>query len=198
MAIRRINVERFSVISSKSFEDTVAALKAAVGQQDMVKFLPATEHAQTFTELEHVVQRSLGSSGLMIFMEMNSGAVLRKEIGMGTPKIIRFLIGNPLIMKEMAKHVPDAASYAPVTILVDQRPDGVHLSYDRMASFLNPYGNAEALKVAQELDAKVEALLASCGEEFKKSKTEKGATGNRNRLASGNAKSHGRTVDASR
>jgi hypothetical protein len=80
---------------------------------------------------------------------------------MGTPKIIRFLIGNPLIMKEMAKHVPDAASYAPVTILVDERPDGVHLSYDRMASFLSPYGNAEALKVAQALDAKVEALLAS-------------------------------------
>ena len=161
MAIRRINVERFSVISSKSFEDTVAALKAAIGQPDMAKFLTAIEHAQTFTELEHAVQRSLGSSGLMIFMEMNSGAVLRKETGMGTPKIIRFLIGNPLIMKEMAKHVPDAASYAPVTILVDERPDGVHLSYDRMASFLAPYGNAEALKVAKELDAKVEALLAS-------------------------------------
>jgi uncharacterized protein (DUF302 family) len=161
MAITRINVERFSVISSKSFEDTIAALKAVVGQPDMVKFLPAIEHAQTFAELEHAVQRSLGSSGLMIFMEMNSGAVLRKEIGLGTPKIIRFLIGNPLTMKEMAKHVPDAASYAPVTILVDERSDGVHLSYDRMASFLAPYGNAEALKVAKELDAKVEALLAS-------------------------------------
>ena len=161
MVVRRINVERFSVISSNSFEHTVATLKAAVGQPDMVKFLPAIEHAQTFTELEHAVQRSLGSSGLMIFMEMNSGAVLRKETGMGTPKIVRFLIGNPLIMKEMAKHVPDAASYAPVTILVDERPDGVHLSYDRMATFLAPYGNAEALKVAKELDAKVEALLAS-------------------------------------
>ncbi len=51
---------------------------------------------------------------------------------------MRFMIGNPLIMKEMAKHVPDAGSYAPVTILVDQRPDGVHLSYDNMASLLAP------------------------------------------------------------
>ena len=49
----------------------------------------------------------------------------------------------------------------PVTILIDERPDGVHLSYDRMAGFLEPYGNAEALEVARELDAKVEALLAS-------------------------------------
>jgi hypothetical protein len=48
-----------------------------------------------------------------------------------------------------------------VTVLVDERADGVHLSYDRMASILSPYQNADALKVAQELDAKVEALLAS-------------------------------------
>jgi uncharacterized protein (DUF302 family) len=76
-----------------------------------------------------------------------------------TPRIIRFLIGNPLIMKEMAKHVPDASSYAPVTVLVDERADGVHLSYDRMASFLAAYGNRDALQVAEDLDNKVETLL---------------------------------------
>ena len=64
-------------------------------------------------------------------------------------------------MREMVKHLPDAGSYAPVTILIDERPDGVHLSYDRMAGFLAPYENAEALKVAKDLDAKVEALVAS-------------------------------------
>jgi hypothetical protein len=62
-------------------------------------------------------------------------------------------------MQEMAKHVPDAGSYAPVTVLVDERSDGVHLSYDRMASFLAPYGNSDALSVARNLDKKVEALL---------------------------------------
>jgi len=30
-----------------------------------------------------------------------------------------------------------------------------------MASFLKPYGDAEALKVAKDLNAKVETLLAS-------------------------------------
>ena len=61
----------------------------------------------------------------------------------------------------MVEHVPDAGSYAPLTILVDERPDGVHLSYDRMVSFLAPYGNPEAFRVAQDLDSKVEALLTS-------------------------------------
>ena len=62
-------------------------------------------------------------------------------------------------MKEMAKHVPDAGSYAPVTVLVDERSDGVHISYDRMASLLAPYRSSEALAVARDLDDKVEALL---------------------------------------
>ncbi len=64
-------------------------------------------------------------------------------------------------MKEMAKLVPDADSYAPVTVLVDERLDGVHLSYDRMATFLAPYENDAALQVARDLDAKVEALLTA-------------------------------------
>ena len=48
------------------------------------------------------------------------------------------------MMKEMAKQVPDAGSYAPVTVLVDEREDGVHLSYDKMVSFLGPYANQDA------------------------------------------------------
>ena len=64
-------------------------------------------------------------------------------------------------MKQMIEPVPDAGSYAPVTVLIDERADGVHLSYDKMASLLAPYGSAEALKVAQALDSKVEALLTA-------------------------------------
>jgi hypothetical protein len=85
--------------------------------------------------------------------------IVRKGTEHHTSRIIRLVIGNPLIMKEMAKRVPDAGSYAPVTVLVDERADGVHISYDRMSSLLAPYENPDALKVARELDAKVEHLL---------------------------------------
>jgi uncharacterized protein (DUF302 family) len=95
----------------------------------------------------------------MSFVQFDHGAIVRRETGSDTPRMVRLVIGNPLIMKEMAKHVPDAGSYAPVTVLVDERPDGVHLSYDRMASFLAPYGNPDALAVAQSLDKKVDDLL---------------------------------------
>ena len=62
-------------------------------------------------------------------------------------------------MQSMARLVPDAGSDAPVTVLVDEHAGGVHLSYDRMASLLAPYGNNEALNVARDLDAKVDNLL---------------------------------------
>jgi hypothetical protein len=58
----------------------------------------------------------------------------------------------------MAKHVPDAGSYAPVTVLIDERTDGVHLSYDRIASLLASFGNPDALKVARNLDRKTSEL----------------------------------------
>ncbi len=159
MTIRKFEIERFSVTSSKPFEAVVAALEAAVGHPDMVEFVKATEGARTFAELESTVHKGLGTTGLMMFMELDHGAILRKETGLDTPKIVRFVIGNPLIMKEMAKHVPDAGSYAPVTVLVDERPDGVHLSYDKMASLLAPYRNPDALAAARDLDSKIENLL---------------------------------------
>jgi uncharacterized protein (DUF302 family) len=159
MITRKVEMERFSVVSSKPFHAVLAALKAAVGHPDMAEFARAAKGARTLAELENVVRRGLGKTGLMMFMEFDHGAILRKETGLDSPKIVRLVIGNPLIMKEMAKHVPDAGSYAPVTILLDERPDGVHLTYDKMASFLAPYRNAEALTVARDLDSKIERLL---------------------------------------
>ena len=163
MTVRKIEIERLSVTSSKPFAAVVAAIKASVGQPDMVAFEKATRGAGSFTELERKVHAGLGKTGLMLFMELDHGAVLRKESGRDTPKIVRLLIGNPLIMKEMAKHVPDAGSYAPITILVDERPEGVRLSYDRMASLLAAYGSPDALPVAKHLDNEVETSLARSG-----------------------------------
>jgi len=157
--IRKIEVERFSLTSSKPFDEVVAGVNAAIGHPDMAEFGKSTHEARSFAELKSAVEKGLSKAGLMLFMQLDQGAVMRKETGHETPKMIRFIIGNPLIMKEMAKNVPDAGSYAPVTVLVDERADGVHLSYDRMASFLAPYANAAALEVARDLDRKVEKIL---------------------------------------
>jgi uncharacterized protein (DUF302 family) len=159
MSIREVSIQRFSVTSSRAFDDVVSRLENNIGRPDMVAFRKRVTMAKTFAELETIVAGAVGPSDLMEFARFDLGEILRKESGSDHPRILRLVAGNPLIMKKMVEQVPDAGSYAPVTILIDERADGVHLSYDRMASLLGPYNNADALKVAQDLDSKVEALL---------------------------------------
>src|SRR5580658_6035174 len=157
--IRKVEMERFSVTSSKPFDVVVAAIKASIGHPNMAELWQVAQRATTTAELEAAIQPTLGKTGLMQFVEFDHGMVIRKGTEQHTSKMIRLVIENPLIMKEMAKRVPDSGSYAPVTVLVDERADGVHISYDRMASLLVPYLNRDALEVARNLDAKLEDLL---------------------------------------
>jgi uncharacterized protein (DUF302 family) len=130
----------------------------------MAAFREKFSAAQNEAEMRSVIDPVTKPNGLMEFTRFDLGEVLRKESGASAPRILRIVAGNPLIMKEMVKHVPDAGSYAPVTILIEQRPDGVYISYDRMASYLAPYGNSDALRVARDLDVKVEKILATAAE----------------------------------
>jgi Domain of unknown function DUF302 len=159
MPMMLVEVLRVSVVSCRPFDEIVGRLTATIGRPDMNAFHHAVLAATTLAELEQVVQSAIGPSDLMEFARFDAGEVLRKERGGEGPRILRLVVGNPLIMKEMAKTVPDAASYAPLTILVDERADGVHLSYDSMASLLAPYGSPAALVVARDLDARIERLL---------------------------------------
>ena len=158
MSTIQVQLQRFSVVSYKPFE----IIHARVPERPQVTLTPGTKAvaaAERYAELETIVQDAIGPSGLMEFARFNLGEIIRKESGPGSPRILRLVVGNPLIMKQMAVHVHDVASYAPVNILIDERPDGVHLSYDRMASLLAPYGSAEAQTVALNLDTKIEDLL---------------------------------------
>jgi uncharacterized protein (DUF302 family) len=139
----------------------MAAFNAKVGHPTMPAFIKAIEAASSVAEVEEMVQRELGESGFVMFVSFDLGAAIRKEQSPGASRSVRLLIGNPLIMKEMVTEVPDAGSYAPVTVLVDERADGVHLSYDTVGSALSHYENAPALKVSRDLDAKVERLLTA-------------------------------------
>ena len=161
MTVRTLTVERFSVTSVAPFESVLARIDAAIGHPDIRTFLAELAQTRGLEDLEQLVARAIGPSGLMEFVRFDLGEVLRKERGGASPKIVRLVIGNPIIMKQMTQHVPDAASYAPVTILIDERQDGVRLSYDRIGSYLLPYHSVDALKVARALDEKIERLLVA-------------------------------------
>lgn len=161
MSIQEVQVQRVSIVTTEPFDTVVDRIDAAIGHPDMVAFRKSFSSAQNEAEMEKVVDPVTRPNGLMEFTRFDLGEVLRKENGTAKPRILRIVAGNPLIMKEMVKHVVDAGSYAPVTILIEERPDSVRISYDRMASYLAPYGNSDVLNVARELDAKVERILTA-------------------------------------
>ena len=161
MTIKQLSVERFSITSAKAFQEVLAAIDAQIGHPKMQRVVEAIAASTTDEEWKALVHAVVGPTDLMEFRRLDQGIVLRRELGDKAPQVLRLLVGNPLTMRKMVKFVRDAGSYAPVTILIDERPDGVHLSYDRMTSLLVSYGNAEALQVAESLDRTVQNLLVT-------------------------------------
>ena len=165
MSTIEVKVRRFSVVSSRPFEETVQRLTATIGHPDMSAFQKAIEGASTPSDLQEIISGAIGSSGVVELARFDPGAILRAVHGGQGPKIIRLLVGRPLIMEKMTKDVPDAASYAPVTILIDERADGVHLSVDSLASLLAPYGSQAALAVAKNVDTHIVSMLVAAAAE---------------------------------
>ncbi len=164
ITVQEVHVQRVNIVTTTPFDTVVARIEAAIGHPDMMAFRKSFSSAQNGDDMEKVVSPVTQPNGLMEFTRFDLGEVLRKENGGSGPRILRIVAGNPLIMKEMVKHVVDAGSYAPVTILIEERTKSVRLSYDRMASYIAPYGSSDALEVARGLDAKIEKILTEAAE----------------------------------
>lgn len=57
---RKIEIERFTLTSSKPFDQVIAALHAAIGHPHMAEFWRLIERAQSFTDLESTIQKAVG------------------------------------------------------------------------------------------------------------------------------------------
>jgi len=68
--VRRIEVQRFGVTSSKPFQAVLASLQSAIGQPSMSEFDKDVASAAAYKDLEQVVGKAVGSSGLMEFMRL--------------------------------------------------------------------------------------------------------------------------------
>src|SRR5258706_13293461 len=100
MSIRRVEIERFSLTSSRPFEAVVAALKAGVGRLGLAEFARAAKGPGTFADLKKEIKRDLGRAALNLVIELDHGPVLLKESGVNAQKGVRVVLGNRLIVKE--------------------------------------------------------------------------------------------------
>jgi hypothetical protein len=106
MSTRRFSIERVSITSHKPLQDALSKFDAAVGCPNIEQFWKLMTAAKTTSEMEKLVQSALGPSGFMEFARFDHGGVVHKGKPAGSPGVVRLVIGNPLIMREMVKHVP--------------------------------------------------------------------------------------------
>jgi uncharacterized protein (DUF302 family) len=144
--------------STNSYDELVAALLADIGERpvpidDIAKALDSWE------SYEQEVQSYVGPSGFMLFGRFNHGAWIAKA-GIDR-KVLRVILGNPLIAITMLRHDMTAGLFAPVEVLLLDEEDGrSSLTYVKPSSLMVVHPNPELLSAAEELDAKLAALAA--------------------------------------
>jgi hypothetical protein len=156
-------VRRHVFDSERPFPDVLDAIFGGISQPDIEALFGELARSTSYEQFSSLVRQAQGSAGLIRFMELDLDRALtldpqaRDRAGR---RLVRLIAGNPVTMGEMTRHVADAGSYAPVTILVEEKPaGGTRVAYDTVASAIAPYRNAAASAVAQRLDTEVLELL---------------------------------------
>jgi hypothetical protein len=161
--VLEVPVRRHVLDSERPFSAVLDGIFGGISQPDIGLLVSKLAAATSYQEFSSLVAHAQGSAGLMVFLRLDLDDAL--TIDPQAPdwtgrRLVRLIAGNPVTMGEMARHVADAGSYAPVTILIQERPDGgTRVAYDSVTSALAPYHDAAATQVAQRLDTEVLALL---------------------------------------
>jgi len=156
-------VSRHVFDTERPFSSVLDGIFGGISQPDIGLLFSKLAASTSYEQFSSLVRQAQGSAGLMRFLQLDLDAALtldpqaRHQAGR---RLVRLIAGNPVTMGQMTRHVPDAGSYAPVTILIQQMPDGgTRVAYDTVTSAIAPYRDAAASDVAQRLDTEVLDLL---------------------------------------
>jgi preprotein translocase subunit Sec61beta len=156
-------VRRHVFASERPFAEIMDGIYGGISRPDIESLFRQLGASMSYEEFASLVRQAQGSAGLMRFLELELDRALALDpqaassAGLG---LVRLIAGNPVTMGEMTRHVPDAGSYAPVSILIQELPDGgTRLAYDSVARDIAIYDSPAATKVAENLDAEALTLL---------------------------------------
>ena len=114
----------------------------------------------THEHFEHVVRSQVGESDFMLFHEINHGEWL--PIFGIQRKMVRWILGNPLIAITMIRHDITAGLFAPVEVLLveNESGNGSTVIYDLPSSLIVIEHHPALLEAARVLDQKLERLVS--------------------------------------
>jgi uncharacterized protein (DUF302 family) len=141
--------------SDKAADDLVAALLSDVGDEPVAIDAIAADE-DDWESYQTRVQSHVGPAGFMLFGMFDHGSWIAKA-GIDR-KVLRVIIGNPLIAITMLRHDVTAGLFAPVELLIVDEGAGSSLTYVQPSSLMVVEDNPSLLAAARALDAKLEAL----------------------------------------
>ena len=126
MNTTRFEVERFDYLSSKTFEQVIAALEQQVPRADLPKLSQLVVLQAPAGEIEKAVQAMVGNLGFMHFAKLDQGPLVSL---LGKRKRLTvYLLGNPVLANRMFEHRPQVRLYAPLRASVYEDDLGVAIS----------------------------------------------------------------------
>ena len=160
-ATKEFKCMRVQVATLLSFDEVLGRLRALMGKASIPDL--ARLATQALCEEEYareVTKRYVGESGFMLFCELDHGSWISK-FGINR-RVIRLILGNPLIAITMIRHDITAGLFAPVELLIAENEDGrgTTMTYLRPSSLIIIDKNPPLLRAAEALDRKFEALIA--------------------------------------
>jgi hypothetical protein len=157
-----ILVRRHVIKSDRRFSSVLDGIFGGITRPDIGSLFSKLAASTSYEQFSSLVRQAQGSAGLMLFLQLDLDAALaldpRARAHAGR-RLVRLIAGNPVTIGQMTRHVPDAGSYAPATILVQETSGGTQVAYDTVASALALYHDAAVSRVARRLDIEVLGLL---------------------------------------
>ena len=149
--------------TERPFSAVLDGVFGGISRPDVEALFSKLAASTSYEQFSSLVEEAQGSAGLMRFLQLDldSALTLDPQAPDWTGRrLVRLIAGNPVTMGQMTRHVADAGSYAPVTILIQERPDGgTRVAYDSVVSAIAPYHDPAASQVAEQLDTEVLGLL---------------------------------------
>lgn len=142
-----------------SFDDALSNLRAEMGDTTVQRLNALSAEANTSEAFTKMVEPLVGSSGFMLFATIDHGAWISK-FGIKR-RVVRFILGNPLIAITMICRDLTAGLFAPVELLLTDSEDRqtCSLTYILPSSLIAIDNDTALLAAARTLDAKLAALV---------------------------------------
>ena len=139
--------------SAIDFEETRRRFDEQVPLLDPLLILRLVLDQSTWRDVEALVDRTVGPTGFVALARVDQGVLFRLS---GDPvQATLYLVGNPVIAREILAVEPAAGLYAPFRVAVYRDALGAHVAYDQPSSVFASFGSDAIDAIARELDEEI-------------------------------------------